>query len=277
MQTTRLSGTDKSLSLIGLGCSRIGSFNNPTPIADIRRLLEASFELGVTLYDTADIYGQGDSERELGRFLTPARRDKAFVLTKAGKLFSAKMRLMRPFKPLIRALLPASSQKAVAARREGNMAQDFSPAHLRAAVEGSRRRLKADILDGLVLHSPDARAAADPAVWDALADLKRTGKLAAYGTSCDTIDVLEACLAMPGQTLLELPHDVIVEAQARGLSARIAEQGILVVAREAIRFQPALKPLDAVRNTARLPAVTSVVVGTSKLNHLEDIIDAVAG
>jgi len=276
MQTTRLSGTDKSLSLIGLGCSRIGSFNNPTPIADIRNLLAAAFELGVTLYDTADIYGQGDSERELGRFLTPARRDTAFVLTKAGKLFSAKMRLLRPFKPLIRAVLPASSQKAVAARREGNMAQDFSPAHLRAAVEGSRRRLRADILDGLVLHSPDARAASDPAVWDALADLKRTGKLAHYGTSCDTIDVLEACLGMPGQTLLELPHDVIVEAGARGLSARIAQQGIAVVAREAIRFQPTLKPLDAVRNTARLPAVTSVVVGTSKLNHLKDIIAAVA-
>ena len=52
-----------ALPVLGLGCSRIGSLGNPAPMRDIRALLERSLELGVNLFDTADIYGQGDSEQ----------------------------------------------------------------------------------------------------------------------------------------------------------------------------------------------------------------------
>ena len=58
-----------ALPVLGLGCSRIGSLGNPAPMRDMRALLERALELGVNLFDTADIYGQGDSEREIGRLL----------------------------------------------------------------------------------------------------------------------------------------------------------------------------------------------------------------
>src|ERR1700730_5297768 len=90
------------LSVLGLGCSRIGSFSNPTPLEQIQRTLERALDLGITVFDTADVYGQGDSERVLGRFLK-SRRDRAFVISKVGKTISAKMRMMRPFKPFLRA------------------------------------------------------------------------------------------------------------------------------------------------------------------------------
>src|ERR1700754_2140628 len=70
-----------TLPVLGLGCSRIGSLGNPSPMHEIRALLERSLDLGVNLFDTADIYGQGDSEREIGRLLA-GRRDRAFVVTK---------------------------------------------------------------------------------------------------------------------------------------------------------------------------------------------------
>ena len=145
------------LPLLGLGCSRIGSLGNPVPMRDMRRLLERSLELGVNLFDTADIYGQGDSEREIGRLIA-GRRDKAFVVTKCGKKFSRKMQLMRSLKPILKPLLgrAGSARKAVVGQRDANLATDFSPAHITSALDASLRRLGTDHVDALLLHSPPA-------------------------------------------------------------------------------------------------------------------------
>src|SRR4051794_35398169 len=86
------------LSRVGLGCSRVGSMGNTASTREIRATLALALERGINLFDTASIYGQGDSEREIGRLLA-RRRDRAFVVTKIGKLFSRRMRLLRPFKP----------------------------------------------------------------------------------------------------------------------------------------------------------------------------------
>ena len=99
-------GAMVSVSKLGLGCSTVGSFNNPAPLSQIRGVLAQALDLGVSVFDTADIYGQGDSEREIGRSLR-GRREKAFVITKFGKLFSAKMRLLAPFKPVLKPILTA--------------------------------------------------------------------------------------------------------------------------------------------------------------------------
>ena len=57
MRTVAAGDLGKDLSSIGLGCSRIGSFNNPTPIAEVRKMLASALDLGVTLFDTAELYG----------------------------------------------------------------------------------------------------------------------------------------------------------------------------------------------------------------------------
>ena len=146
----------KPLSAVGLGCSRVGSFNNPAPLPEIRATLKAALDLGITVFDTADVYGQGDSEREIGRALR-GRRDEAFVVTKLGKVFSAKMRALRIVKPLVKAVLPPRvARQSISARRDGAIAQDFAPSRFAAAVDGSLRRLGFDYLDGLLLHSPPA-------------------------------------------------------------------------------------------------------------------------
>ena len=80
---------------LGLGCSRIGSFNSPYSISDSIALIRRAFELGITLIDTANVYGQGDSESAIGRALR-GHRDEAVIVTKAGTAFSARMALMRP-------------------------------------------------------------------------------------------------------------------------------------------------------------------------------------
>ena len=276
MPATRRPPSDGALSAIGLGCSRIGSFNNPTPIAETRRLLAAAFDLGVTLFDTADIYGQGDSERELGRFLAGRRRDEAFVVTKMGKRFSLKMRVLRPFKPILKPFLSGTGGSRVSARRGDNLAADFSAARIAPAVEASLRRLRAEALDGLLLHSPPPAAAADPAVWEALDTLRQAGKLRRFGVSCDDVETLRACLPMPGLSLLELPPEVLDAAGREGLADTIAARGIAVLAREIIRGRPGQHPEAAIRDCLGSGLVTSVIVGTTRVDHLADAVRAAA-
>ena len=266
-----------ALPVLGLGCSRIGSFGNPSPMRDIRALLERSLDLGVNLLDTADIYGQGDSEREIGRLLA-GRRDRAFVVTKVGKLFSRKMRLMRPLKPLLKPLLARvkSAKGAVVGQRDANLATDFSPEHITAAAEDSLRRLGFDAVDALLLHSPPATEIT-PAVGEALAALKKAGKVRHFGISCDDLPALKAALEVPGVELVELPLDVIDAAIEMRLSDVIRKRSIGVLAREVIRLQPGIPPTKALQQAASRDCVTSVVLGTSSVRHLEEAVAALAG
>ena len=111
---------------LGLGCSRIGSFNNPCSVSDSIALIRRAFELGITLFDTANIYGQGDSESAIGRALR-GHRDEAVIVTKAGNAFSARMALMRPLKPLLRPLTRARRGAFITAARQGALRQDWRP------------------------------------------------------------------------------------------------------------------------------------------------------
>ena len=262
-----------ALPVLGLGCSRIGSFGNSASLRDIRALLERSLDLGVNLLDTADIYGQGDSEREIGRLLA-GRRDKAFVVTKVGKRFSRRMQLMRPLKPLLKPLL-AMAKSAVVGQRDANLATDFSPKHVTAAAEASLRRLNFDSVDALLLHSPPA-AEITPAVGEALAGLKKAGKVKHFGISCDDLPALKAALEIPGVELLELPLDVIDQAIEMRLTDVIRKRSIGVLAREVIRLQPGIPPAKALRQAAARATVTSVILGTSSVRHLEEAVAALA-
>ncbi len=262
------------LPLLGLGCSRLGSFGNRVPMSDMRRLLNRALELGVSLFDTADIYGQGDSEREIGRLLQ-GRRDQAFVVTKVGKRFSRKMQLMRPFKPFIKPLLGTAkpARDAVVGRRDANLATDFSPKHIVAALDASLRRLGFDHVDALLLHSPPAADVTEAAAG-AMETLKQAGKIRHYGISCDDLPALQASLALPGIDLVELPMDVLDAAIAGGLSEVLKLRSIGVLAREVLRMQPGLSPADALLQAAGRDCVTSLVLGTSSIVHLEDAVRA---
>lgn len=266
-----------TLPVLGLGCSRIGSLGNPAPMRDIRALLERSLDLGVNLFDTADIYGQGDSERELGKLLAD-RRDRAFVVTKVGKRFSRKMRLLRPLKPLLKPLLgkAKSAKSAVVGQRDANLATDFSPQHIIRAAEASLRRLRFEEVDALLLHSPPA-GDITLAAGGALLALKKAGKVRHVGISCDDLPALKAALEIPGVELLELPLDVIDQAIDTGLSDTIRKRSIGVLAREVLRMQPGVPVAKALQQAASRACVTSVILGTSSVRHLEEAAAALAG
>lgn len=266
-----LSGAPREISRLTFGGSRVGSLGNPATPEETRALMRAALDLGINVFDTADIYGQGDSEREIGRILK-GRRDEAFVVTKFGKMFSPAMRVMRPFKPILKPLLAArGATQAVTARRDGVMREDFSPTRLRGALEASLRRLGSDHVDALLLHSPPPPVYGDRGVADLLAALRSEGKVRHFGASCEIWADVEAALDIEGLTVLQVPYDLVAGMAAAPVAQRLADRGIMVMAREVIRLQPDLSPPAAVAAAAGQSVVTTVVAGTGRLDHLAEL------
>lgn len=147
MDTRRIGSLE--VSIVGLGCN---NFGRRIDESRTREVVEAALDEGITLFDTADNYGDGKSEEFLGRVLQ-GRRDRVAIATKFGG--------MRP-----------------ELGREGGA----SPAYVREAVEASLRRLQTDRIDLYQLHVPDA----DTPIADtlgALDELVQAGKVRQIGCS----------------------------------------------------------------------------------------------
>lgn len=167
MQTRTLGRTGRPVSAIGLGTWQLGADWGSVSDDDARAVLDASYDAGVTLYDTADVYGDGRSEQRIAAW----RRDRGliddvFVATKMG-------------------------------RRLEQTVENYSPAHFREWTDRSRRNLGVERLDLVQLHCPPDGVYASDAVFDALDGLVDDEVIAAYGVSVETVDQALAAIARP--------------------------------------------------------------------------------
>lgn len=128
--------------------------------AAVTRMLRLAFDLGVTFFDCADVYGNGDAEVMLGEALRPVR-DRCVIATKFGYDWY--------------------NHERESGQREHP--QDFSPGFLRYAVEQSLRRFGTDRIDFLQLHNPRLEALQDDALFEELAAVTREGKVRSYGAA----------------------------------------------------------------------------------------------
>lgn len=268
-----------SSSAIGLGCSRLGSTLNTGGQREATRLVSRALEIGVTLFDTADIYGQGDSERILGECLR-GRRSDAVLVTKAGQRFSAVQRAAAMVKAPLRAAARVSPRlrTAIAARRAGVLPRDLSPAHLRRALKASLKRLRSDYVDAFLLHSPDAGELAPQS--DELAELLdgfvRAGQTRCWGVSCDDVACLAAALRMPGEmTVVQVPLQALCSAGAVEYLGEIERRGITLLIRELGQYAGPLDDPERRRaGIARTLGFANAValIGTTRIAHLEDAV-----
>ena len=165
MQTCRIPQTDLEVSRIAYGCMHLSRAWNDEDItaAEISiatSAINTAVELGITLFDHADIYARGKSERLFGEALrrTPSLRDRIVLQSKCGIRFAGDPDADSPGR------------------------YDFSREHLLRSVEGSLRRLNTGHLDLLLLHRPDPLA--EPAeVASAFDELQRSGKVRHFGVS----------------------------------------------------------------------------------------------
>src|SRR3954464_7588688 len=162
MRTRTFGKTGLSCSEIGFGTWALGS----TWWGKITRgegvnLIERALELGITFFDTGDVYGTGANEEIVGQALAGVPRDKVQLSTKFGYVV----------------------QGGRQEHSQGERPQDWSPAHARAALEASLSRLGTDYVDLYQLHNPRMDAVERDDLFEELERLRDEGKLRHYGVA----------------------------------------------------------------------------------------------
>src|SRR3954468_21414784 len=198
LETRPLGRTGADVSVVGLGTWQLGGDWGDVSEADAAAVLDAALDAGVTLLDTADVYGDGRSEERIRKALA-ARGERPFVATKAGR------------------------------RADPFAAETYTPENLRAWIDRSRRNLGVETLDLVQLHCPPPAVYSDERVYETLDALVEEQAIAAYGVSVETVAEGLTALQHPRvqsiQVILNIfrrkPLEELLPAAAR------AEVGIL--------------------------------------------------
>lgn len=203
LMTSHILGrTGRSVSAIGLGTWQLGADWGAVDDDAARAVLDASLEAGVTMYDTADVYGDGRSESRIGAWRADrGLGDNIFVATKIGR--------RAPLDPA-----------------------EYTLPHFREWTDRSRRNLGVDTLDLVQLHCPPDEVFASDEVFDALDTLVAEQAIAAYGVSVETSAQALTSIARPGVATVQIvlnafrlkPLDEVLpaaEAAGVGIIARI--------------------------------------------------------
>jgi aryl-alcohol dehydrogenase-like predicted oxidoreductase len=173
MDTRILGRTHRSVSAIALGTWQLGADWGEVTEADARAVLDASAEAGVTLFDTADVYGDGRSEQLIGGYLADRSGHDITVATKMG-------------------------------RREAQDAGNFTLSKFREWTDRSRANLRTDTLDLVQLHCPPTAVFSTDRVFDDLDTLVAEGAIAAYGVSVETADEALTAIARPNVATVQI-------------------------------------------------------------------------
>jgi aryl-alcohol dehydrogenase-like predicted oxidoreductase len=167
MHYRTLGRTDMSISTVGFGAWAIGGSWGAVDDERSMTALHAAADAGVNFVDTADVYGDGRSERLVARLRRDRPGERIFVATKAGRR------------------LPRQTPEG------------YTRENLTAWVERSLRNLEMESLDLLQLHCPHPKVFDMPEVFGMLDDLFRAGKLRHYGVSVETVDEARRALRHP--------------------------------------------------------------------------------
>ena len=246
MQHTRFGTTDLTVSEIGFGCARLGGVFQSVSRADMLKTLHSAFDAGITFYDTSDMYCQGESEELLGKAFR-GRRGQVVIASKVGYCLPTRRQLVSKVKPLLKPVVRrlGITRRSLPSGASGALSQDFTPAYIVQAVEGSLRRLRTDYLDLYQLHSPPAKVLERDDFLAPLGKLQREGKIRAFGVSCETTADALTCLRYPGIASLQLRLSLLDQTALTEAIPRAQERGVAVIARECFAGGLLAKPLDA--------------------------------
>jgi aryl-alcohol dehydrogenase-like predicted oxidoreductase len=163
-----------SVSAIGFGAWAIGGSWGAVDDEESMQALHAAIDAGVNFVDTADVYGDGRSERLIARLRAERPGEPIYVATKAGRR------------------LPVQA------------AEGYSRDNLTAWVDRSLRNLEMDAVDLLQLHCPPSSVFGNPEVYSVLDDMVRAGKIRHYGVSVERIDEALQAIHHPGVETVQI-------------------------------------------------------------------------
>lgn len=255
MRQRRFGNTSLIVSEVGFGCARLGGIFESERKPSILRTLRAALDEGITLFDTADMYTQGESEKLLGSAFQRDRH-RIVIASKVGFCLPTQKKALAKVKPLVRPLIRRTgvTRNRIPSGLKGSVTQDFSSAHIISSLEQSLRRLRTDYLDLYQLHSPPRSVLERGEFLEPLEKLQSEGKIRYYGISCETTEDALVCLQYPGIASLQIRLSLLEQSAVPELLAEAHHRGIAIIAREIFAGGMLAKPFSVPGDMRAMPA-----------------------
>ena len=193
--------TGRPVSNIGFGAWQIGGSWGSVSEEDGRAALHAALDSGINFVDTADVYGDGRSEKIIADVLADRGGQKPFVATKAGR------------------------------RLNPHTADGYNLENLEAFVDRSLKNLRMERLDLVQLHCPPTEAFYRPEVFEALDALKAKGKIANYGVSVEKVEEALKAIEFPGVASVQIIYNIFRQRPASLFFPEAKRKNIAIIVR----------------------------------------------
>ena len=201
MNYRNLGNTGMRVSEISLGTWALGDGWGTVSDEDAYATLNHTIDSGVNFLDTADVYGDGRSEKLIGRLLEDRPDDEIFVATKAGR------------------------------RLDPHTAEGYNHDNLSAFVERSLTNLGVEALDLLQLHCPPTQAYWQDETFEALDNLVEAGKVKHYGVSVEKVEEARRALEYPGVETVQIIFNIFRQKPAEEFFPLAEEKTVGILAR----------------------------------------------
>lgn len=193
--------TGRSVSEVGFGAWAIGGTWGEVSHEDAKSALHAALDAGISFIDTADVYGDGRSEKIIAEVLNERGGERPFVATKAGRRLSP------------------------------HVAEGYNAENLTAFVDRSLENLQTDTLDLLQLHCPPTEVYYQPEVFAALDEMQAAGKIRAYGVSVEKIEEALKAMEFPNVTSVQIIYNLFRQRPAELFFQEALRRNVAVIAR----------------------------------------------
>lgn len=200
MEYREFGKTGWRVSAISFGAWAIGSAWGNVDAAESLRALHRAADLGVNFFDTADVYGDGHSERLLAQ-LKRDRRDEIIIATKAGR------------------------------RLEPHVSAGYNAKNLTAFIERSLQNLETEALDLLQLHCPPTEVYYRPELFGVLDELVQQGKIRNYGVSVEKVEEALKAIEYPNVRSVQIIFNIFRQRPAELFFTEAAKRKVAILAR----------------------------------------------
>lgn len=193
--------TPFNVSEIGFGAWQIGGSWGDVSEEDGRKALNAALDAGVSFIDTADVYGDGRSEKIIADVLASRTGKRPMVATKAGR------------------------------RLNPHVADGYNKANLEGFIDRSLANLKVDCLDLVQLHCPPTEVLYRPEVFGALDELRQAGKIKSYGVSVEKVEEALKAIEYPDVASIQIIYNIFRQRPADLFFKEARRRQIAVIVR----------------------------------------------
>jgi aryl-alcohol dehydrogenase-like predicted oxidoreductase len=201
MNYRQLGKTSLSVSEISLGTWQVGGkWGEPFSHTNADHILNAAVDAGINFIDTADVYGNGESEKAVGR-LVRSRSEQIYVATKCGR------------------------------RLQPHTSEAYQPTALRTFVEDSLRNMGLETLDLIQLHCPPTDVFYRPEIFELFDRLKDEGKIRHLGVSVEKVEEGLKAIEFPNVTTIQIIFNMFRQRPAELFFTEASRRNVGVIVR----------------------------------------------